>query len=201
MSRFLRTADDSDSSDSSSEEDDDSDASDGEGKAAKKKSRFLVGDDDEDESDEDVKRVVKSAKDKRLDEMQATGKVMDNALKINDWVAISNGLLSLSALFTTLIRFAEFDKLTRLVQRQTNVAERIPSFYIRTLASMEASLNNAVAKEKEAKKKMNASNARALTAMKQKIKKATKEYEKEIKQYTEVRGSIMHPVFILIRQI
>ena len=45
-------------------------------------------------SDEDGgKRVVKSARDKRLEEMEAAGKQMDNALKINDWVAISNGQL------------------------------------------------------------------------------------------------------------
>ena len=43
-------------------------------------------------SDEDEgKRVVKSAREKRLEEMEGAGKQMDNALKINDWVAISNG--------------------------------------------------------------------------------------------------------------
>jgi hypothetical protein len=90
MSRFLRTAgSESSSSDSDSDdEDEDSDASDDGGKS--KKSKFLRSDSEGDESD-DVKRVVKSAKDKRLDEMEATGKVMDNALKINDWVAISTG--------------------------------------------------------------------------------------------------------------
>ena len=45
----------------------------------------------EGESDEDVKKVVKSARHKRLDEMETTGKNIDNGLKINDWVAISNG--------------------------------------------------------------------------------------------------------------
>jgi translation initiation factor 3 subunit C len=35
---------------------------------------------------------MRSARDKRLFQMEATGKVMDNALKINDWVAISNGV-------------------------------------------------------------------------------------------------------------
>jgi translation initiation factor 3 subunit C len=80
----------------------------------------------------------------------------------------------------------EYDKLTRMVQRQQNVAEPIPPFYIRTLISLEAALNAALAKEKEAKKKMNASNARALTAMKQRVRKTVKEYEKEIKQYNDV---------------
>src|ERR1700683_5376416 len=76
MSRFLKTAGSSSSS-SESDSDEDSDESDEER--------------DED-SDGEVKKIVKSAKDKRLDEMEATGKVMDNGLKINDWVAISNGM-------------------------------------------------------------------------------------------------------------
>ena len=92
MSRFLRTANASDSSSSSSESElEDEDDSDDAQKEAKPKSRFLR-DSDEEESDEDVKRVVKSARDKRLEEMEATGKTMDNALKINDWIAISSGV-------------------------------------------------------------------------------------------------------------
>ena len=92
MSRFLRTANHSDSSSSESESESE-DESDDEGatqKESKPKSRFLR-DSDEEESDEEVKRVVKSARDKRLEEMEATGRTMDNALKINDWIAISTG--------------------------------------------------------------------------------------------------------------
>ncbi|EIW82943.1 eukaryotic translation initiation factor 3 subunit 8 [Coniophora puteana RWD-64-598 SS2] len=170
MSRFLRTAGDSDSdSDSGSDEEESEMSDEDEAKEeVKKKSRFMRSDSEsEDESDEDVKRVVKSNKDKRLDEIEATGKGIDNGLKINDWVVISN----------------EFDKLLRLVQRQSNVAEPIPPFFIKTVIGMETSLNEAIAKEKEAKKKMNATNARALNSMKQKVKKAFKEYETEISSY------------------
>ncbi|KAI0358603.1 eukaryotic translation initiation factor 3 subunit 8 [Trametes cingulata] len=171
MSRFLKTAGDTSSSDESESEDEESEMSDEEeGAGAKPRvGRFLHGAASDEESDEDVKRVVKSARDKRLDEMEATGKVMDNALKINDWVAISN----------------EFDKLIRMVQRQQNVSEPVPPFFIRTLANLENSLSAAVAKDKESKKKMNASNARALTAMKQKVKKISKEYERELKRFQE----------------
>ncbi|KAI8993922.1 eukaryotic translation initiation factor 3 subunit 8 [Trametes punicea] len=170
MSRFLKTAGDSSSSEEESSEDESEISDEEEQEQPKPRAgRFLHGASSDEDSDEDVKRVVKSAKDKRLEEMEATGKSMDNALKINDWVAISN----------------EFDKLVRMVQRQQNVSEPVPPFFIRTLANLETSLNAAVAKDKESKKKMNASNARALTAMKQKVKKISKEYEQELKRFQE----------------
>lgn len=78
-----------------------------------------------------------------------------------------------------------------MVQRQQNVAEPVPPFYIRTLINLESSLNNAVAKEKESKKKMNATNARGLNGMKQKVKKVMKEYETEIKRLQSVRSSLL----------
>lgn len=80
----------------------------------------------------------------------------------------------------------EFDKLVRMVQRQHNLSEPIPAFYIRTLVTLEGSVNTTLQKEKEAKKKMNATNAKALTAMKQKVKKAIKDNETEVKKYQEV---------------
>ncbi|EJD02216.1 eukaryotic translation initiation factor 3 subunit 8 [Fomitiporia mediterranea MF3/22] len=168
MSRFLKGAGSSSSS-SESESEEESDEDESEEEKPKKKSRFLVGGDASDESDEGEKRIVKSASEKRLEEMEGVGKTIENRLKINDWVTISN----------------EFDKLGRLVERQTNLAERVPSFYIRTLVNLDQSLNTALAKEKETKKKMNATNARALNTMKQKVRKTIKEYEKEVKLLQE----------------
>lgn len=95
MARFLKgAASSSSSSESDSDEDSDEDESDDE-KVKKKKNAFLVGGEGSDDSDEDVKRVVKSASEKRQDEMEAVGKTIENALRINDWVAISNGEKSL----------------------------------------------------------------------------------------------------------
>ena len=94
MSRFLKRQGESSSDESSSEEESemsDDDEEEERETAKPRVGRFLQGASSDEESDEDVKRVVKSAKDKRLEEMEATGKVMDNALKINDWVAISTG--------------------------------------------------------------------------------------------------------------
>jgi translation initiation factor 3 subunit C len=90
MSRFLRTAGSESSSSESEDEDSDDASGDDEAVTKRKKSKYTFGTDDE-ASDDDVKRVVKSAKDKRFEEMEASTKVMENALKINDWVVISNG--------------------------------------------------------------------------------------------------------------
>ncbi len=78
MARFLKGAAGSSSSSSESDSDDDDDSDEDEG--------------DKSDGEEEVKITIKSAKDKRLDEMEAVGKAMDNAIKINDWVAISTGM-------------------------------------------------------------------------------------------------------------
>lgn len=79
MSRFLRTAGSESSSSESEEESGESDADEGE-----------EGESGSDEEDKPQTRIL-SAVDKRLKEMEATGKVMENGLKINDWAAVSNG--------------------------------------------------------------------------------------------------------------
>ena len=61
---------------------------------------FFLRDTISDESDEEEgKRIVKSAKDKRLEEIEATSKAIENGGKINDWTVISNGM-SLLAYFS-----------------------------------------------------------------------------------------------------
>jgi len=70
------------------------------------------------------------------------------------------------------------------VERQTNVAEPVPPYWLRALITVEAAL--AATKEKDPKKKVNASNSRALNGMKQRVKKALKDHEAILKQYNEV---------------
>ena len=175
--RFLKGGD-SDSDDSDSDDDDDSDSDeeslkdsddeDDKGAAKKPQSRFMKGAaSDDSDSEEEVKKVIKSAKDKRIDEMEAVVKNIENAQRIDDWVAISK----------------EFDTLQRLVERQRNVNEAVPTFYIKTIASLETFLNESIAKEKDAKKKMKAPNAKALNGMKQKIKKTVKENDEAVAKF------------------
>ncbi|KAG9303985.1 hypothetical protein G9A89_005895 [Geosiphon pyriformis] len=136
-----------------------------------KRSRFIVpkGEtaaiSDADESSEDEKRVVKSAKNKRLEELEAAAKTIENAQKINDWVVISN----------------EFEKLNKVASKIPVGENGVPRLYIKTLATLEDFLNEAL--QKDAKKKMNPSNAKALMTMKQKLKKNNKLYEAQIEKW------------------
>lgn len=73
-----------------------------------------------------------------------------------------------------------------MVQRQSNIAEPTPPFFVRTLTGLEESVNTAISKDKASQKKTNAANAKAMTAMKQKIKKSLKEYETDVTKFKEV---------------
>ena len=82
---------DQESSEEPSESEGESSSEDEVGK--KGASAFLKDTAESDESeDEDKVTVVKSAKDKRLEELEGTIRLIDNAEKINDWAVISTGL-------------------------------------------------------------------------------------------------------------
>lgn len=81
----------SDEEDEDSDDDEDSSSSDDDG--GKGASKFLKDQVSSDESeDEDKVTVVKSAKDKRLEELETVERLIENAVKINDWSTISNGV-------------------------------------------------------------------------------------------------------------
>ena len=78
-------------SDKDSDEDDSDDDDSSSGSEAGGANRFLKDADSDSESeDEDTNKVLKSAKDKRFDELEATIRQIENAQKINDWAVISD---------------------------------------------------------------------------------------------------------------
>ena len=120
MSKFFRTGDDTSSdsssdeeelyseeeenekqeasSDEDSDEENDSDDSSSEDEDGVKKTganAFLrgAGSDSDSDSDDERTKVVKSAKDKRFEELETTIKHIDNGKKINDWGSIATGML------------------------------------------------------------------------------------------------------------
>ncbi|KAG6038493.1 Translation initiation factor 3 subunit c [Claviceps sp. Clav32 group G5] len=165
--------DDSDDSDdmNDSDDSDDSSSDDGAGGA----NRFLRDAASDSESEEEeVRAKVKSAKDKRLDELDASIKLIENGQKNGDWTLIS----------------AEFDKLSRQVTRMQD-GQKTPKPYIKTIAELEDFMNEALAKQKVTPKKMNATQARGLNAVKQKIKKTSKEYQTQIDAYKADKDAFM----------
>jgi translation initiation factor 3 subunit C len=77
----------------------------------------------------------------------------------------------------------EFDKLNRLVAKDSS--KQSHRLYIKTLVSLEDLQNEAYEREKAAKKKMNATNARSLNTFRQRIRKNNRDYETEIKKYRD----------------
>ncbi|PQE12081.1 putative Eukaryotic translation initiation factor 3 subunit C protein [Rutstroemia sp. NJR-2017a BVV2] len=170
------------SDEESSEQDDDDDDSDSDSSSddgvGKKTgaNAFLRDDDDSDteSSGDDEVKVVKSAKNKRFEELEATVKAIENGEKINDWGSIST----------------EFDKLNRQVAKLVQ-AGTTPKVYIKAIAELEDFMNETIAKQKVSTRKMNATNARGLNAVKQRIKKNNKEYQKDIDAFRADKDAFM----------
>lgn len=93
-----RDAEDSEEEDSEEDEDESDDDSDESGSATGV-NRFLRSDDEEsdDEEEEDKGTVVKSARDKKFEELEGTVRLIENAEKIGDWPVISSGKSSNSS--------------------------------------------------------------------------------------------------------
>ena len=82
----------------------------------------------------------------------------------------------------SLLPLLEFDKLNRHAGK---IAERgrVPKVYIKALVELEDAMNETISKQKVTPKKMNATSARGLNAVKQKIKKLTKDHQTQVDQY------------------
>merc|ERR1719261_363922 len=100
--------------------------------------------------------------------MKAVVAKIGNSKKIGDW----NGIQT------------EFENLNKMVDKAKMhiMKEGLPRFYVRTLAELEDFLFEAL-KDKEAQKKMSASNGRSLNRMKLTLRKHNKTYEAQIAAY------------------
>lgn len=176
-SAFLKKAgsdeeDDEESSDdewNNSDSDSDSDAEAPKGRSYFLKKDFLKGNNsDSDSDDEDEKKVVRSAKDKYLDEIADLTDTIENLSMVEEWVRIAS----------------EFDKLFKLAYRHNQYHLSIPRSYIKAISVLEDAITNeSSSNSNEEGKKLNASESKSLNILKQKIKKEVKAYREEVDLY------------------
>ncbi|KAL7424904.1 Translation initiation factor 3 subunit c [Cryptotrichosporon argae] len=180
-SRLLRSDDGSHESSDEEEEAMSDDVSEGDVRATKA-NKFLVGASSDEESDEDEKIKVLSAKDKRFAEMEAAIHSIQNATKnangaANDWVAAASEL-------DKLLRFIT-RHLTSMLSSPIPPAGHIPPAFLQTISELEAQTTETISAEKSASKKMPQAKSKALNGIKQTLKKKVKEFEAQLKAYTE----------------
>lgn len=145
--------------------------------ATGKVSAFMKGGDDSD-SDEDSKRVVRSHRDKKWDQMTEAVASMKNHIKIHDWLAVTD----------------DFDKLNKMLQKAKAITDKegIPKFYFNALLHLDAA-NAKALEDKDAKKKMSPSNAKALNSMKQKLRKISATYKDQLEAAKAAGGGDEEP--------
>ncbi|KAJ3261683.1 Translation initiation factor 3 subunit c [Boothiomyces macroporosus] len=129
-------------------------------------SKWLKKTEDESDSDSEGPKQIKSAKEKRFDELRDITQTLLNALEFDDFVTVNN----------------EYDKLQKSLVKADAIIKRegIPRFYIRTINTIDDVLKNY-----EKDPSMNASSTKALNAMKQKLKKELKLREVELERFRE----------------
>lgn len=167
----------SESDEDEDEDEDDSSSSDDEG-GKTGASRFLKDESsDEGESDEEDKvTVVKSAKDKRFDELEGTVRLIENAEKIGDWSAIND----------------QFDRMNRQIPVLMRDSDgKAPKMYIKTVAELETNVMEAFEKQKVTPKKMNPIAQKGMNALRQKIRKNNREYATEVEAYRKDPNEFM----------
>ena len=161
--------DSSEEEDSDEEEDDDDDSSSSDEGGKTGASRFLrEASEEESESDEEKVTVVKSAKDKRFDELEGTIRLIENAEKIGDWNSVNEN----------------YDKMNRQVPvLMRDLEGKPPKMYVKTIAELETTVMEAFEKQKVTPKKMNPIAQKGLNALRQKIRKNNRDYTTEIETF------------------
>lgn len=149
---------------------------------------------EEESEEEEEKTAIRSASDKRVDEMNACLRRIENCLKIDDWSTTNNGTDFLLFIYCFLDCFLflclEFDKLARLATRipgQQPGTFPIDPAYFKAIRA----ISDALTAGSDNKKKLNATNAKSLNTMKQRTKKAQRDYTEGWESFIKVRQNFL----------
>lgn len=125
------------------------------------------------DEEEEVKRVVRSTKEKRYEELSNLIKTIRNHRKIKDMASI----------------IQSFEDLTRAYQKALPVISKeengvTPRFFVRALAELEDFINE-VWEDRDGRKNLSKNNGKALGTLRQKVRKYIKDFEADLAKFRE----------------
>ncbi|KAJ1799734.1 Translation initiation factor 3 subunit c [Coemansia sp. RSA 2399] len=168
MPRFFRgNESDSDSDYDSASDSGASDAEIQQQKSGATSSRFAQAAFDSDSDDDNVKRVVKSGKEKQLDEITGLSKAILKAVRADEWNEVSS----------------DFEKAAVVAVKisKDSKGQGLPRVYIKCLYELEEATDKG--RSKEQLKKLNADVVRSFSKLKQRVRKYNKDFAKQITEY------------------
>ncbi|XP_030755703.1 eukaryotic translation initiation factor 3 subunit C [Sitophilus oryzae] len=125
------------------------------------------------DDEEEVKRVVRSAKEKRYEELTNIIKQIRNFKKIKDMSSMLNSFEDLQKAFV---------KASPVIAKEEN--GQTPRFFLRCLAEMEDFINE-MWEDRDGRKNMSKNNSKSLASMRQKLRKYLKDFEEDIVKFRE----------------
>merc|ERR1712066_842185 len=130
---------------------------------------FMISDDEE-----DTKRIVRSAKEKRYEQLHTIIKSIRNSKKIKDFYKMETSFKDLCS---------AHEKAKPVIAKEENGVT--PRFYVRILVEME-DLINETWEDSEGRKKMSKNNSKSLGALRQKLRKYIKnEFDEDVAKFRE----------------
>ena len=114
------------------------------------------------DDEEDIKRVVRSAREKRYEDLNKIIKNIRNSKKIKDFTKMESGFLEL---------VKAYEKAKPVVEKEENGVT--PRFFVRVLVELEEVVNEQW-EDRDGRKKMSKSNAKSLGSLRQKHRKYIK---------------------------
>ncbi|KAG5887316.1 hypothetical protein JTB14_006460 [Gonioctena quinquepunctata] len=125
------------------------------------------------DDEEEEKRVVRSAKEKRYEELTNIIKQIRNYKKIKDMASMLNSFEQLQKAHV---------KALPVIMKEEN--GQTPRFFIRCLTEMEDFINE-MWEDRDGRKNMNKNNSKSLGSMRQKLRKYLKDFEDDISKFKE----------------
>ena len=125
------------------------------------------------DDEEETKRVVRSAREKRYENLNNIIHNIRNSKKIKDFTKMESGFLDL---------MKAYEKAKSVVEKEENGVT--PRFFVRILVELE-DLINETWQDSDGRKKMSKNNAKSLGAMRQKLRKYIKDFDDDMAKFRE----------------